>query len=196
MPDTWIELASEVLPDFIKIVCPALLTAAAAFWGIRSQARSAEVALEKGNEFKAREKMFDYYRAKIEKEDENVEKASHGIGQMLGISAAEDYVDNPELALAKYFDPMFKRSLAHQPYVLNKLRGKVRKHLGSDADEIMLIDGCLQELEKMPTIVDRDTLIHSAHLLIQCHVVSAGCYTEILEGQATQALDIYTTKDA
>lgn len=192
MSTTWIDIASTVLPDAVKILGPAVITAVVALQCVRFQLRSTERTASLENKFKAREKLFEYFEKQIARSDEDSKRAIEGLGQILGVEISVNSLDNPDRSLVQVVEPLLLRSVSCRPSQLKSLRRKVVQHLGHDADEVALIDSSIGEFDDLPVVDDLNSKIEAAHALIASFSLEKDCYSGILERQAFGTLAIYT----
>jgi len=83
------KLMLEVISDAIKILGPALITGFIAYKTGRSQHELQLKELQKSNEYKAREKLFDFHKGKLEENNASMAVLANELGQFAGMTAAQ-----------------------------------------------------------------------------------------------------------
>ena len=79
----------DLLSDVVKILGPATITAVVGYKIGESQLLMKIKELNKNNEFKAREKIFDFHKERLAKIDQSVENLNAGLGNLAGMSLAD-----------------------------------------------------------------------------------------------------------
>jgi len=189
--DTWLQLASVVFPDAIKILGSAIVTGTFTYLAMRNQVKAAIETAKEQNDLEARTRMYEHYNNKSVEASKKAEEAINGLSQMMGISAAEELDGSHGRLISKYFDPFFEQTIRQQPFLLKRLRNDVDNYLGQDTSELELIKTAESRFEELSPITDHTSLVDAACALIDSYALTSMCYTLIYEKQATSVLSKY-----
>lgn len=83
------KLTLDVINDAIKILGPASITGFLVYKQSKAQLDLKIKELDKNNEYKAREKVFDFHKSKLKDVQSSINSLSSELGQFLGMSAAD-----------------------------------------------------------------------------------------------------------
>ncbi|MFP1680282.1 hypothetical protein ACLD02_16410 [Alloalcanivorax sp. C16-2] len=114
---------TELLHDALKILGPALVTGFVGYKAASLQFRATLEKIREGNEFSARQHLFDYYKERQKRFSDSYANLLNQLGQILGINAATFGTDLDESTSA----------------IVDTFNAQVRLHLGAAPFELALL---------------------------------------------------------
>jgi len=182
------KLTLEVVSDAIKILGPAIITGFIAYKTGRSQHELKLKELDKTNEYKAREKIFDFHKGKLEENKAVMANLGNELGQYAGMTAA-DLEDDSKMSqfvrgqLSSYIDNL--------PFEISHIKKEMELYPGKfDQEEKRMkeIEGSVQKLKK-PT--NSNEVLDVIRELYRIYGFLGHCIRMLIEFEAGNIFDPY-----
>ncbi len=127
----------DVVSEAIKILGPAIITAIVGYKVGQSQLLLKIEELNKNNEFKAREKIFDFHKERLSKVDESIASLTEGLGQFAGMTLADM---NDEMNFSLFINKYIVLHLNGLPFHLNHIKDELIKYPDEFNRELVRLD--------------------------------------------------------
>lgn len=186
------KMTMDVVSDAIKILGPALITAVVGYKAGKSQLLLKIEELNKNNEFKAREKIFDFHKEKLAKADESIASLNEGLGQLAGISLAD--IDD-ELNFSSFINKYLVVYIEGIPFQLNHINDEMKQYSGEfprESEQLRKYMVRSEEIERPGTPEDAHSTILE---LIEIYGFTSHCIRLIIEKEAIEIFKPYTRNE-
>lgn len=181
----------DLISDAIKILGPAIITAIVGYKVGKSQLLIQIEQLNKNNEFKAREKIFDFHKDKLAKVDESIKGLNAGLGQLAGMALADS---DDKLHLSSFVNKHLVVYINSLPFTLNQIKDELKKYSDEFNRELERLQTYIKRSEhisKPENIEDAQTTIVE---LIEMYSWVSNCTTIIIEKEALEIFKPYMAK--
>lgn len=170
--------------DVLKILGPAIITGVVGYFAGKAQLEIKIHELEKSNEFKAKEKIFDYLKEKLSKSHESLAELEGSFGQIAGMSDEDDtYEDN------KFIYSQVANYVENLPYEIRNIRKGLNSYKENYTDELELVDKLEENYINIKVPTDHETLLNTINELIKAHRLIIHCFNALVENQAMQIMN-------
>lgn len=188
-------LIGTVLMESVKILGPAIVTAIVTYKLTKIQYDGKLKEIDKSNEFKARERLFDYYKERQDKLAADHMKLNETFGQIAGISShvadGKGELDGfAEMAFGIY--DLYLRTAPFEAEVT--LRDMVAKNLDK-TKEYFEIDAYKMKLAALKPTRDMSEIKHSLFLLMEFYMFLLRSNHLLLERQLESVFEKYVSKE-
>jgi hypothetical protein len=182
------KLTLDVISDAIKILGPAAITGLVAYKAGRAQHELHLKELDKSNEYKARERLFDFHKGKLDENKAAMSSLANELGQFAGMTAA-DLKDDSKLNqfvrghLSTYIDNL--------PFEVSHIKKEMQLYPGKfdQEDERMKdIETSIQQIKK-PT--DPTEVLETIHELFKIYGFFGHCIRMLIEFEAGNIFEPY-----
>ena len=183
------KMTMDVLSDAIKILGPALITAVVGYKVGKSQLLLKIEELNQNNEFKAREKIFDFHREKLAKVDESIASLNEGLGQFAGMTLAD--MDD-ELNFSSFINKYLVIYIEGIPFQLNHINDEMKQYsceYPREHEQLNKYMAHTEEIEKPSTPEEAHSTIVE---LIEIYGFASHCIRLIIEKEALEIFKPYT----
>jgi hypothetical protein len=141
------KLTLDVISDAIKILGPASITGFLVYKQSKAQLDLKIKELDKNNEFKAREKIFDFHKGKLKDVQSSIDSLSSELGQFLGMSAADQ---DDELKFNNFINRHIANNIKNLPFEIDHVYKELKVYPSDFERELVRIK---EELDKAKTLV-------------------------------------------
>jgi hypothetical protein len=186
------KLTLVVVSDSIKILGPAIITAIVGYKVGQSQLLLKIDELNKNNEFKAREKLFDFHKEKLVKVDESIASLTEALAQFAGMTVGDEIGD--ESNLTSFVNKYLMLYINGLPFQLNHVNDELKKYPNKFPRELEQVNKYIRQsakLEKPCTPEDTQTSIVE---LIETYSYCSHCIRLLIETEAVEIFKPYTDK--
>ena len=185
------KVTMNVISDAIKILGPAIITAIVGYKVGKYQLLIKIKELNKNNEFKAREKIFEFHKEKLAKVDESIKGLNEGLGKLAGMAMA-DFDD--KLQISSFVNKYLLVYINGLPFQLKQTYSELKKYSEECNQELDRLQVYLQRAEK----VSKPENPEDAHTviveLIEIYSFASHCIRIIIEKEALEIFKPYTLK--
>lgn len=185
------KVTMNVISDAIKILGPAIITAIVGYKVGKYQLLIKMKELNKNNEFKARDKLFEFHKEKLAKVDESISGLNEGLGQLAGMVMAD--FDN-KLRISSFANKYLLVYINGLPFQLKQTYAELKKYSEECNQELDRLHLYLQRAEK----VSKPENLEEAHTviveLIEIYSFTSHCIRIIIEKEALEIFKPYTLK--
>lgn len=181
-----------VLLEAIKVLGPAAIAAYFTYRATSVQYESKLRELERANEFSARDRLFALYTARLRELEEETEKLSQAIGQMIGISSVSG--DTPSRDEQRTLDALagFARVTAKQfPYQARAVLKTMENHGLENSEEYVSLFELSRKAFVIPESPAYDQLRTGLLAILEAHHVVTACTRTLLERNALTMFSQY-----
>ena len=183
------KLTLEVISDSIKILGPAIITAIVGYKAGQFQLKQKVEELQRNNEFKAREKIFEFHKEKLTKVDESISNLSEGLGQFAGMALAERGDDMLFTTfVAKYLTSYIERL----PFQLNHINDELQKYADEMSREVELLSRYIEDAPKIQSPSDPEAVQRTIVKLLEIYGSCSHCLRSLIEREALEIFEPYT----
>lgn len=176
---------AELLNELIKIVGPAVVAALAAYKAAALQFRATLQQLREGNEFSARQHLFDYYKERQKRLSERHTSLMNSLGQVLGVNAAAQ--DNePEgslKAIIDTFNSMAQLHLGAAPFEIHLVLRDMKAKKLHQLDDYRELEARKERLTGLIVGRDFESTRSAGFALIEVYGELERCNQLLLESE-------------
>ncbi len=181
----------DVVSEAIKILGPAIITAIVGYKVGQSQLLLKIEELNKNNEFKAREKIFDFHKERLSKVDESIASLTEGLGQFAGMTLADM---NDEMNFSLFINKYIVLHLNGLPFHLNHIKDELIKYPDEFNRELVRLDVYIRrsiDIRKPKNTGDAISIISE---LIEIYDFASNCISNLIEKEALKVFKPYICK--
>lgn len=183
------KLTIEMISDSIKILGPAIITAIFGYKLGQSQLLLKTEELNKNNEFKARERLFDFHKEKLVKVDESIASLTEALATFAGMTAA-DNIDNKSVG-SLFIDKYVVSYINGLPFQLNHINDELQKYSAEFPRQFEQISKYIKQSDvfKKPSTPDdtQGTIVE----LIEIYSFCSHCLRLLIEKEAVEIFKPY-----
>lgn len=182
------KLTMDVISDAIKILGPAIITAIVGYKVGRSQLLLKIEEINKNNEFKAREKIFDFYKEKLVKVDQSIANLNEGLGQFAGMTLA-DFDD--ELNFSSFINKYLVVYINGLPFQLNHINDALKKYSDEFSREYDRLPGYIKRSQEIKKPNDPESAHNTIVELLEIYEFVSHCFSLLIEKEALEIFKPY-----
>ncbi|WP_018016427.1 hypothetical protein [Teredinibacter turnerae] len=175
----------EFFSDAVKIIAPALITGVVAHRLGEIQGKYKLKEVEKGNTFKAREKLFDYHRDKIKENTKAISDLTSALAEFSGYSSVDS---KDELGSGKYIKGMLKNYLSNLEFSINYAQSDIDQYPSEFAEERKRLSALKKDTSKFISPESPEDVISFCNDLIGAYM-GVGHITRLMMEKET--LDVF-----
>lgn len=179
----------DILSDSIKILGPAAITGVLAYKTGKAQHDLRIKELEKNNEFKAREKLFDFHKGKLEENKEALANLANEMGQFAGMTAADR---NDELKINEFVNGFISTYIDNLPFAIDHIQNEMKLYPGEleqEKEKLKEIAKASKKLTKPEVPGDVQSTITE---LMRIYSFLGHCIRMLIEKEAVEIFKPYT----
>lgn len=180
------EVTVNAVLEIAKILGPAIITAIVGFRAGQLQLKQRIYELEKGNEYKARETIFNFHREKLEKTDESLASLNSAMGTLSGMALADQ---KDEKFITQFVSTHLTPYIQGLEFNLSHVYDELLKHKDHLPREIKLISGYLDDVCEIVVPTSHVSVQETIVKLIEIYGHCSHCIRCIVE---LEALDIFS----
>jgi len=181
-------MSSELILDVVKILGPAIVTAIVSYKVAKIQIDIKKIEVTKNNQYKAREKIFDYEKEKIEKIETSTNELRNMLYSMAGyISEGISKNDTNWL----FFSSTVKNKITVLASEFKSLSFKLSEQRINYEDEYEELEGFVKEIDCNPLSLEPDSLQETIMRLIDMYTFIGSCLQSIAESEAKKIFQEY-----
>jgi hypothetical protein len=181
----------DVISDTVKILGPAIITAIVGYKVGKSQLLLKIEELNKNNEFKAREKIFDFHKEKLAKVDESIASLNEGLGQFAGMTIAD--LDD-ELNFSSFINKYLVVYIDGLPFQLNHINDELKDHSAEFSREYERLQVYIKRSEDISKPKNPEDIQSTIVELIEIYGFASHCIRILIEKEALEIFAPYTGK--
>ncbi len=181
-------LALDVLSDAIKIIGPAAIIGYVAYMSGKSQHVLKLKELKTNNEFKAREKIFEFHKEKLTRNKETMDELSNGLGQFAGMTIA-DLGD--ELKLNNFINSFVSIYIEMFPFEIEYIKKEIEKYPNDFKQEKKRLEVICVDIEKIQKPTDTESVQKTIIELVKIYGFIGHCIEAIIEKEAMHIFKPY-----
>jgi hypothetical protein len=186
------KLTMEVVSDSIKILGPAIITAIVGYKAGQSQLLLKIEELNKNNEFKARDKLFDFHKEKLVKVDESIASLSEALAAFAGMTAGDD-INNKSVG-SLFVDKYVVSYIDGLTFQLNHINDELKKYPADFPRQLEKINKYIKQSDEFEKpITPEDTQV-SIVKLIEIYTFCSHCLRLLIEKEAVEIFKPYLSK--
>jgi hypothetical protein len=173
----------ELLQDALKILGPAIITGFVGYKAASLQFRATLEQIREGNEFSARQHLFDYYKERQKRFSDGYANLVNQLGQILGINAATlgTALDESTSAIVDTFNAQVRLHLGAAPFELELLLRDMKTKKLEKTEEFKDLEDKKNSLEGLELAEDYDSKSSTVHKLIEVYSALERCNQLVLE---------------
>ncbi len=183
------KLTLEVISDSIKILGPAIITAIVGYKAGQFQLKLRIEELNKNNEFKAREKIFEFHKEKLTKVDESISKLNDGLGQFAGMALADR---EDESMITSFVASHLTSYIEGLPFQLNHINDELKKYSNDMPREVALMSQYIKEAPEVKLPSDPEGVQRAIVKLLEMYGSCSHCLRLLIEREALEIFESYT----
>lgn len=184
-----IKLITEFLSDAVKILGPAIITGLVAYKVGQFQLELKLKEITKNNEFKAREKVFEFHKTKLEENSKAMESLGNALGQFAGISLA-DYDD--ALKFRSLVNGLIMVHLVSLPYEFYNVESEFEKYNSEFEREKLRVEELKQQFSKLNRPETTEEALSVINELFVIYGFLGRCIRILIEKEALNIFSTYT----
>lgn len=170
-----------IISDAIKILGPAIITAFVAYKAGAMQANVRMKELDKTNEFRVREKMFDVNREKLNRLEKSQQEFNKSLGEMLGTISFEESIEHGLLGtLNKMMESYYKSIFLNIKSALKEMK----ENKLDDTDEYSNLKQYLSKMTTYKQAKNKVDLENAFYALMELQGNLVDCEGKVLAKQA------------
>jgi len=181
----------DVFSDAVKILGPAIITAVVGYKVGKSQLLMKIEELNKNNEFKAREKIFDFHKEKLAKVDESIANLNDGLGEFAGMTLAD--LDD-EMHFSSFINKYLVVYINGLPFQLNQINDELKKYSDEFNREFERLQFCIKRSEDISKPKNPEEAQTTIVELIEMYGFASHCISILIEKEALEIFKPYTVK--
>jgi hypothetical protein len=181
----------DVISDAVKILGPAIITAIVSYKIGQSQLLMKIKELNKNNEFKAREKIFDFHKEKLEKMDQSIKSLIEGLGQLAGMTLAD--LDD-KMHFSSFVNKYIILYINGLPFYLKQTYDELKKYSGEFNHDLELLQVYKQRAENLSKPENPEDAQTTIVELIEIHSFVSHCNRILIEKEALEIFKPYMMK--
>jgi hypothetical protein len=182
------KLTLEVISDAIKILGPALITGFIAYKTGRAQHELHLKELDKSNEYKAREKLFDFHKSKLEENNTSMAGLANELGQFAGMTAAQIEDDS---YLDKFVRGHLSTYIENLPFQIAHIKKEMSNYPGEFSQEYERMVSFEKSVLNLKTPSNSDEVLNLIHELYKVYGFLGHCIRVITEVEASKIFEPY-----
>ncbi|WP_020407413.1 hypothetical protein [Hahella ganghwensis] len=183
------KMTMEVLSDAVKILGPAIITAVV---GYKAGIRQMELKIDeinKGNEFKARDRIFEFHKEKLATCDKSIGSLNSALLEYAGMSLA---VKGDELSLSSFVGRHLTLHIQGLPFQLEHINCELLAYKDRLPKECEKMKGYMQKCVELKTPLSSDEIQETIMELIEIYSFASHCIRMMIEFEALEIFSPYT----
>lgn len=190
------ELINSIGLEAIKIVGPAAVAAFAAYKAASLQFKATLTQLREGNEFSARQYLFDYYKDRQKRLSESHNELTTSLGQVLGVNAAarEDVFDVNIQKMIDTFDSIASLYLDAAPFEISMTVRDMNAKGLDNLEEYLILQSTKQALEGLVVGEDFNSKKAAVISLLKVYGQLERCNQLLLEKEMDSLFSKYVSR--
>jgi hypothetical protein len=181
----------DVISDAVKILGPAIITAIVGYKIGKSQLLMKIKELNKNNEFKAREKIFEFHKEKLVKMDESIKNLNEGLGHLVGMTLAD--LDD-KMHLSSFVNKYIVVYINGLPFYLKQTYDELKKYSDEFNHELELLLDYKKRAEHISKPENPEDVQTTIVELIEIHSFANHCNRILIEKEALEIFKPYMVK--
>ena len=184
-------MSMEVLSDAIKILGPAIITAVVGYTAGQRQMELKIEEVNKSNEFKARDKIFEFHKEKIASCDNSIGSLNSALLEYAGLTLADK---DDELSLSSFVGRHLTLHIQGLPFQLEHINDELITCKDKLPKECEKMDRYMQSCLKLKAPESYDEIQESIMELLEIYSFASHCIRMMIEFEALEIFSPYTKK--
>ena len=185
------KMSMEVLSDAIKILGPAIITAVVGYTAGQRQMELKIEEVNKSNEFKARDKIFEFHKEKIASCDNSIGSLNSALLEYAGLTLADK---DDELSLSSFVGRHLTLHIQGLPFQLEHINDELITCKDKLPKECEKMDRYMQSCLKLKAPESYDEIQESIMELLEIYSFASHCIRMMIEFEALEIFSPYTKK--
>ena len=183
------KLLIELISDAIKILGPAIITGLVAYKAGKLQLELKIKELYKSNEFKAREKIFEFHKSKLDENSSAMSALSSGLGQVAGMTLADR---ENEMKFNGFVNGLINVNLLSLPHEFLNVEQEFEKYNNEFHEEKKHIGELKIRLGEIKKPESPEDALYAINELIIIYGYLGRCIRSLIEKEALNIFKPYT----
>ncbi|MBA6390001.1 hypothetical protein H4J38_04305 [Colwellia sp. BRX10-3] len=182
------KLTLDVIGDAVKILGPASITGILVFHQSKLRLGLKIKELDKNNEFKAREKIFEFHKDKLNSVQLSIDSLSNELGHYLGMSVADQH---NELRLNSFINRHITNNIKNLPFEVSHIHTELKKYPIDFDAELIRMDAEVENIHTLITPTDPQMVQSTITDLLSIYGFLAHCVRCLIEKEAISSFRPY-----
>lgn len=183
------KLLIELISDAVKILGPAIITGLVAYKAGKLQLELKIKELYKTNEFKAREKIFEFHKSKLDENSSAMGALTSGLGQFAGMTLADR---EDEMKFNGFVNGLINVHLLSLPHEFYNVESEFEKYAGEFQEEKRHIGELRKKLQNLNKPESPEEALCIINELLTIYGYLGRCIRSLIEKEALNIFKPYT----
>lgn len=185
-------LIANLLTDALKIIGPAVVAAYATYRATKLQFDARISEIEKTNEFNARDRLFEYFKAKQVQFEARTADILGSIGQVLGYTSASMAVEGEQFSnTTRTFVGFLELSIVMAPFDIGETIRDMDLNGFSTSEDYKHLLKLLDKAKALTKSSDLNTIVTNGYTIAEIYTFLARCNHALVEQQMKKLFSKY-----
>ena len=183
------KLIIGVVEDAVKILGPAIITAIVGYKAGKNQLMIKIEEIRSENQFRAREKIFEFRKEKLAKADQSIVTLNESLMQFVGLSLSDT---EDASVFGGFINKHLSSHIEFLPFQLNHINDELMRYHDTYKRERDKMQGHIRKAKSIERPKNREEIISTIYELMEIYGFASHCLRILVEKEALHIFEPYT----